>query len=1088
MIDFPPLPARRAALLVLLAVVAAVPVSAGVRAWEDQVAIPTYPLGPEDSYPVFAAFDRRDIYPYPMQTALAHEKRQVLHRVLFLENEHLRVMVLPDLGGRLYSLYDKDAGREVFYRNHVIKPGLVGQRGAWISGGIEFNFPTGHTVTGFSSVLGTVRANDDGSAAIVVGDVEKVTRMAWSVTLTLHPGVAALQQDVHLYNRTAEPHRYYFWSNSAFPAREQTRFVSPARHQTDHNGSYVYAWPVHDGVDLSWDRNNAGSSSYFALEVAADFFGAYDHEADVGLVHVADYRQVPGKKFWTWGNGGSSQRWVEILTDDDGQYIEVQSGRFWNQNTWKQLAPQQTVHWREWWYGVRDLSGFDCATENGALSVRLEGGQLRLGIRPVRDFGRGLVLAERDGRELARAKVDLRADRPTIVDLPVADTVGVSIRVLSGDREILVYDPAARAAPRPLAIGEKERQRSPDPDDLPADALLHLARRHLEEADFDAAEKALHAGLTKDPGHVGLLTSLGFVELTQGLAGQAETRFGAALERDTWDPAARYGKAAAGFARHDLVETEYRLRGLLDDPVYGTAARLLTGQALMRNGLPRQAADVFAAAAAGAPQVDKAVAYHAAALRAAGRPRQALAVAEDGLAANPLSSLLQAERWLARLPGGGRATAQSPSPWQHPDPDVLLEVVVDERAIGDQAAAGAILRRSLAAPLEAPTDIEPVPPGSHPILLYYLADIEARLGNDRAAATLAATAARAPTRGVHPYRVETLAVLDAALERNREDAAAHFYRGNVLARLRRLTEALAAWERATQLDGSNPVAWRNLALARADADDEAGAIEAYRMAIAAAPADVRLYGDLEELYQDTDADLDTRLANITQGLRHGHDGDLATAAAGLLTEAGRFQEAIDLLTSQRFDVWEGGYEIHSAWEAAHMGRGQEAFHAGDWQAALQHFLQAMEYPANLRVGRPENERLALPKYWAAKAHEALGQREEAAAYYRQAAAEEYRRASPTQYYQGLAFRALGQAADAERVFRDLIEASRRPSRRGGSSSYSALLAGLGYHGLGDTERARELLQSFLDDPDWSTGRRARYVRGYVGTVQEIVAR
>ena len=1080
-----PLRARCALFLTLLLLAGPFPAGAGVRAWEEQVVIPTYPIGPEDSYPIFAAFGRRNIYPYAMQTDLGHEKQDVAHRVLFLENEHLRLMVLPDLGGRLYSLYDKDAQREVFYRNRVIKPGLVGQRGAWISGGIEFNFPTGHTVTGFSPVLGTVRRNGDGSVAIVVGDVEKVTRMAWSVELTLHPGVAALQQDVYLYNRTSEPHRYYFWSNSAFPARPQTRFISPARYQTDHGGEYVYSWPIHDGVDISWDRNNPDSQSYFGLEVPEDFFGAYDYEADAGLVHVADYRQVPGKKFWTWGTGGSGQRWVEILTDDDGQYIEVQSGRFWNQGTWKQLQPQQTVHWREWWYGVHGIGGFDYAAENGALSIRAEEDQLHLGIRVVRDFRRGRVLVERGGQKLARADVDLRAAKPALVRLAVADTAGIVVRILSGDRQILVYDPAEHANSQQVEVGERSRERGPNLDDLAPDAILRLARRHLDDADFGDAVEAIAAGLQKDPGHVGLLTTLGFVELTRGLYQRAEIHFQTALERDDADPAALYGAGVAAFARGDLVETEYRLRGLFDDPVYGTAARLLTGQALMRSGCPRLAADLFAACAVRAPHVDKAAAYWAAALRRMGQPQQGLEAARIGLRENPLSNLLLAEQWLClrqlgRTPDADLASARNP------DPDVLLEVAVDELAIGEDTAARAILRRSLGtADVDAPIDVADLPSASHPIILYYRADIEARLGNAGAAEELAVAAGSVPKRDIFPFRIETLAVLDAILRRYPGDAAAHYYRGNILARHRRLDEALTAWERSVGLDSGNPVAWRSLALAREHGGNDDGAVVAYQRAIAAAPEDVRLYSELEEIYRESGVGLDIRLTNITEGLRHGSDDDLATAAVGLLNEAGRFQEAIDLLAGQQFDVWEGGYAIHRAWEEAHIGRGRQRLDASDARAALEHFLLAMEYPANLGVGRPASERLALPRYWAAKAHEAIGQSDEAAILYRKAAAEEYRRASPTQYYQGLAYRALGQDADAERLFRDLIQASR--NRRGGSG-YAALLAGLGYHGLGETDRARELLQTFLDDPELLSGRRARYVRGYREMVRQILAR
>lgn len=163
----------------------------------------------------------------------------------------------------------------------------------------------------------------------------------------------------------------------------------------------------------------------------------------------------------------------------------------------------------------------------------------------------------------------------------------------------------------------------------------------------------------------------------------------------------------------------------------------------------------------------------------------------------------------------------------------------------------------------------------------------------------------------------------------------------------------------------------------------------------------------------------------------------------------------------------------------------QAFDDGDSRTALHHFLQAMEYPANLGVGRPSRERLALPKYWAAKAHEALGHPDEAAALYREAVSEQHRRVSPIQYYQGLAFQALGQVAEADSLFRDMIQASR--GTRGGSR-YAALLAGLGYHGLGETDRARELLETSFDDSESSNDRSSRYIRRYRNMVRQILSR
>ena len=176
--------------------------AATVRAWEGTIDLPTYALGEEDPNPAFPLIKGHRIYPYTMLDDLTDQRETKSYQAVFLENEYLKATVLPSLGGRLYSLYDKASAREVFYRNNVVKYGLVALRGAWISGGVEFNFPDGHTTVTVSPVAWTLRQNPDGSATIAVGDTDRVTGMHWEVELTLRPGQARLEQRVTLFNPT----------------------------------------------------------------------------------------------------------------------------------------------------------------------------------------------------------------------------------------------------------------------------------------------------------------------------------------------------------------------------------------------------------------------------------------------------------------------------------------------------------------------------------------------------------------------------------------------------------------------------------------------------------------------------------------------------------------------------------------------------------------------------------------------------------------------------------------------------------------------------------------------------------------------
>ncbi|HEY1803697.1 MAG TPA: DUF5107 domain-containing protein, partial [Terracidiphilus sp.] len=117
-----------------------------VQAWQGKVTIPTYVLGPADPNPSFPLINSDDVYPYSMLDDLTDDRQPKTYTALYLENQYLKITILPELGGHVYSLYDKVHHREVLYRNQVVKYGLVGPRGAWIAGGMEFSFPYAHSM------------------------------------------------------------------------------------------------------------------------------------------------------------------------------------------------------------------------------------------------------------------------------------------------------------------------------------------------------------------------------------------------------------------------------------------------------------------------------------------------------------------------------------------------------------------------------------------------------------------------------------------------------------------------------------------------------------------------------------------------------------------------------------------------------------------------------------------------------------------------------------------------------------------------------------------------------------------------------
>jgi len=424
------------------------PAVAEVRAWKGTITLPTYPwfsdvnpkfwaleTGPRFSTTVQSAI----IYPYTMQDHLLREKTQKTYKAVFLENEYLKVICLPELGGRLYAVFDKTQNQPMFYLNRVIKPGMIAMRGAWISGGVEWNTgPHGHTVTALAPVDVVTGKGPDGSAYIEINNIEQIFRTRWTVRVTLRPGRAFLEESIRIFNPTDTPHPYYFWNCTAFPNRPGTKFIYPMSLGTDHFGRKFFNWPIHKGKDLSWLKNYETYQSIFAVNCTHDFFGAYDVDADSGIVQVANHRELPGKKAWTWGEWDFGKVAQQNLTDEDGPYIEVQSGPLPTQSDYGELAPRQQVFWQEWWYPVHGLGdGFEFATKDVACQTQRKDGQFILKILGTGNFKDATCILKCGNRTIAEKKVNINPVRPVKVVARARNDATINVTIVNKDGAVL---------------------------------------------------------------------------------------------------------------------------------------------------------------------------------------------------------------------------------------------------------------------------------------------------------------------------------------------------------------------------------------------------------------------------------------------------------------------------------------------------------------------------------------------------------------------------------------------------------------------------------------------------------------------------
>ncbi|MDB4868814.1 MAG: hypothetical protein JWR03_3147 [Cohnella sp.] len=339
----------------------------------DTVTIPTYELGPDDRNP---AFDKRlNPYPYSQQNYKTGVRTEKEYEAVVLENEYVKLIVIPSLGGRLYSAFDKRNGREFLYRNPVIRPRMIGTRGAWFSGGMEFNFPISHSPTTMDRVNYQIHGYEDGSASVTIGNIERISNMNWKVEMKLYPGKTYMEQNVSLYNPVPRESRFYFWTNAAVEYDKSVKLIYPFDWCINFDKQYV-KWPYYKNMDCRYPTEIPYAYETFGKLLTHDFFGAYNVDQSYGVVHYADRKKVKGAKFFIWGNDAYAEAWNRCLTEGDSQYIEIQSGPFESQMVYKFLRPHQRIEWSEYWYPVSGMEGgFKYASKELVVNFeRSEGG------------------------------------------------------------------------------------------------------------------------------------------------------------------------------------------------------------------------------------------------------------------------------------------------------------------------------------------------------------------------------------------------------------------------------------------------------------------------------------------------------------------------------------------------------------------------------------------------------------------------------------------------------------------------------------------------------------------------------------------
>ena len=1048
------------------------------RVWEAPLVIPTYELGLPDPNPALLQKPgSRPIYPYPMLDSLTNVRKEKTYKAVYLENEYLKVTVLPEIGGHLYAIFDKTANRDVLYTNHVLKYGLVAIRGAWVSGGIEWNFPDGHTVTTVSPIDYAVRTEVDGSASVTVGDTERVQRMQWAVTIRLRPGRKVVETDVTLNNRRDVPGRYWFWATAAAHATDDLRFVYPMREAYPHAYWPIFSFPIEKGVDVSTYRGVTNALSLFARNSKRDFMGVYYEKSDWGVVHVADHREVPGKKTWTWGTDDAGSIWIDKLTEKDGQYVEFQAGRYETQMEHEFLAPHRVERFTENWYPVAGLGGgFSEATADAALRVTREGSKLQVAANVNAIFEDAELKAEVEGQPFATKRVSLNpADAfHAAFDIPARlDAQPIDVRLTDKTGRDLVHyrtdtpldgNPEFHPATRPVP----ER---PVPGSAEQAYVQGLAAD--KKSNELVARAAYMEALQRDPGFAPANIALGLSFYRSGEYDKTAGHLTAALKRNRDAGDAHYFLGLTRRAQHQYSAAADELLWAVRSGYRESAARHVLGEMALELAKPLEALQHLSQAVMLDPRDLKARTLLAMAERVSGKLDDAQTNVDRVVRQMPIDYLALSEQHLIYKARGkdvesGLAHQEL---WRVLDrePDSVLELAFDYAAAGRIGETIEVLD-------------EAVRRGrTYPMLYYALGYFCGMRKNDARAVSSYALGAKGDPAYVFPHRVEEIAVLRAAVEKNPQDGRAFYYLGNVLASKERAAEAAEAWRAAVSLDPANGVAHRNLARTLWRDGEKKQAVDEYERAFHAAPGDFHLHLELSEMLP---ASLAVALLELAPAEVRAHPAVLQSLASALV-EDGQYSEAAALLDKTQFVSGEGEKGVLHTFRQAHLGLARQYQRAGHHAQAAAEYLRATEYPRNLGVGRPAMESQAREYVAAARELAAVARQQEADPLWRRAAEEPLN--SPTQpgepwsehyYFKALALDHIGRKQEAHALYarlaalnddHEMLAAETDPPQ--GAIRY--LLAGLGLKALGQTAEAHAALEKALTmDPQNELARTA----------------
>ena len=1080
-------------LIALICIFFTTSTSAQVKIFEGTEVIPTYKIGEDETSPIFytgrgVQGAQGKVYPYASQTKLGETLEDVTYEMVYLENEYIKVKVLPAFGGRLFSAIDKTNGHELFHTNSVIKPDLIGTLGAWVSGGIEWCFPHHHRTTTMMKSDYRLVENEDGSATVWIGETEKTRDMRGVIGMTLRPGRSFIEVDYRINNTSTITTTFLFWANVAITANDDFRTFWPPSQEIGvfHNNRNFVQWPISTetptygrtsypaGTDLTWWKNHPNPVSFFMWDIKEGFIGGYDYGQKAGTVHVGDQYENNASKLWQFGPGLQGQNARRKLTDDGKAYVELMTGTFSNnQPDYSWILPHSVKDAKNYWYPIRDLEIVKNSTIDASVTLQMrDSKRVFYGFNTTKAFSNAKVILEYDGTILQEKSVNIDPANPytsTYKHRTEIDEYKLRASIQDSDgNELVAYAPYKLKHPDLPEVQERVKK----PNEIKTVEDLYLTGRFVEQFSRPGIEPDDYylAALQKSPEDYRTNIALGVRRLGQTKYKEALGYFQNAADKlkvKYYQPKEGELFYYLGITHKALGNQEEAYANLARATWYYqwyASANYQLSQIESTNGNYQKAIEYIKEAYSTNTRDGRIVFLYAALLRKFNKEPEAITLLEKYLSYDPLdfAALYEKER------SSGNSSLEE---WHKNMQDLdnnYLEVATNYMNAGLHED-GLNLLLSLSE-------------YDGPMVPYYLSWLYTKKGENEKAATMLQAAEKASLDYAFPYRPESELVLQNAIALNHEDATAYYLLGNLLYD-KRPDDAIAAWEKAAAINSNIAMVPRNLAFGAFYHDkDPAKAISYMTRAISIDNKNPMWYAELSKYFDESDLDYKDNLDILRKNIDIAKEDVLAPKTyVQLLNLSGDYDEAIDFLNTHHFRTWEGGRETYWHYVNAHTLKAKALIKNKKYEQAISHLELALLYPENLEVGKPtHDEKNAMIYYYMGEAFAQMGNKKKAKeSFHKSVTANNGRGMHDLLYYQAKSSEKLGNLDVAKKMYSDLITRGQQ-QRNGGSSntlvaveeatatnkkaiSQSYFLEALGNIGLGKDEKAQSLLQMAISE-------------------------